>query len=214
MKTRSVALLSLLLWLPTLGVRAHDHLAGALRHRFEVRVGARHIDVSVHLTFFEAASNHEREDMDRDGDGSVSRTEIALYLKDRETSLSEAVSLEWSGRAESLIPLYPPRLDLEGNDHVGLARHSLVLHYFFPTPAGLKAGEEFSLRTGLWPGVRAIVSLQAHGEEGARVESPADNHAIWPATLSQTDRILRFRLLSPPGAPSDPPPPKPGQIPR
>jgi hypothetical protein len=214
MMTRIVALLSLLLCLPTVEVHAHDHLAGALRHRFDVRVGARHIDVSVHLTFFEAASRHEREDMDRDGDGRVSRTEVALYLKGCEASLSEAVSLEWNGRAESLIPLYPPRLDLEGNDRVGLARHSLVLHYFLATPAGLEAGQELCLRTGLWPGVRAIVSLQAHGEDSARFECPADNHAIWPATISQTDRILRFRVLSPPRLPSDPSLSKPVQSPR
>jgi len=189
----------------------HDLFADYIQHRVALTVGARHLDVTVQLTFFENGSEHEREHIDTDGDGRVSGGEVKRYLTAVEESSSRAVTLRVDGRPIALMPLYAPQLDLLGNNQVGRGHHLLTLCFFATTPADLVSGTEITIENRLWSGVRALAALRVEGRDGARLEAlPADD-PIYPPAPEGTTREFRSRLRTPPILPSAPPerPPDP-----
>ncbi len=196
----------LILW-PALTARSHDTLAGFLQHQVVLSLGAEHLDVTVHLTFFEDGSEHERAHMDTDQDGLLSREETGAYLKRLEPELARAVSLRVAGKAVALIPLREPELDLLGSARTGRWHHRLSLYYFAATPADLAAGTELVVEDHLWPTLRAVAMLHVTARDGARLEAVPLPEAWLPPARRDEARLFKARLLAPPRR--DPEQPRP-----
>jgi len=177
-------------------IGAHDFLTGYVQHRVELTVGAKHIDVTLRLTFFEDGSEHERRHMDSNNDGRLSRAEVQSYAEEVELTSEKNVKLEIDGRPVSLITLYPPDVDLLGESRVGRERHVLTLHLFARTPAELGAGAEVRIQDELWPELRAIPSLHVAGRDGSRLEPNRTIHGV----LADGKEAILFaaRVLKPP----------------
>jgi hypothetical protein len=161
-------------------------------------MGARHVDVTVQLTFFEEESERERKRIDTDQDDRLSRAEIDAYLQELESRLANAVTLTVNGRPLSLTPLRAMDLDLMGQNRSGQGHHRLTLYYFAPTPDNLKLGTEVIVHDGLWPRVRALGSIQTEGTHGCRVEALPPSDPIFPPAREGEARGFKARVLSPP----------------
>lgn len=180
--------------------RAHDSLAGYLRHHVTISLDARHVDVTVQLTFFEDGSAHEREQMDADQDGRLSRAETEAYLKQLEPQLGGALKLRVAGRPVDLVPLREPELDLLGYSRPGRWHHRLSLFFFAPTPPGLAAGAELVVEDRFWPGTRALGLLQVEGRDGARLEAVPPQDSLLPPARPGEAREFKARVVTPPKA--------------
>lgn len=183
---------------------SHDLFNAYIQHRVALTVGNRHVDVTVQLTFFEDSSEHEREHMDRNGDGRVTRNEIEAYIQEFEPDWAKAVSLRVGDRRLSLIPLREPEIDLLGNDGVGRGHHRLTLHFFVPTPDALRANVELVVENRLWPEARALASLRVEGRDCFRVESLAPSDPVHPPARGAEAREFRARILSAPDPGAEP----------
>lgn len=203
---RACAGLVCLLTLPlAMTARSHDTLAGFLQHQVVLSLGAEHLDVTVHLTFFEDGSEHERAHMDTDRDGLLSREETGAYLKRLEPELARAVSLRVAGNALSLVPLREPELDLLGSARTGRWHHRLSLYYFAATPADLAAGSELVVEDRLWPTLRAVAMLHVTARDGARLEAVPLPEAWLPPARRDEARLFKARVLAPPRPAPDQP---------
>lgn len=195
---------ALLLWIGWLGgavpASSHEVLAQYLQHRVAVTLGARHVDVTVELTFFEDGSAHEREHMDADGDGRLSRAETDAWLRQLEPRLAGAITLRLDGRPVALIPLRAPELDLLGDERVGRSHHRLTLFFFAPTPVDLVPGAEVVVEDRLWPKSRAVVVLQVEGRDGARLEAASLGDSLRLPAREGEPRMFKARVLTPPRA--------------
>lgn len=180
--------------------RAHDTLAGYLRHHVTISLDARHVDVTVHLTFFEDGSEHEREHIDANQDGQISRAETEAYLKQLEPQLADALKLHVAGKTADLVPLREPELDLLGHSRTGRWHHRLSLFFFAPTPSDLAAGAELVVEDRLWPGTRALGLFQVEGRDGARLEAVPLRDSLLPPARPGEAREFKARVVTPPKA--------------
>jgi hypothetical protein len=183
-----------------LSVAGHEVLTTYIQHRVGVVVAARYLDVTVELTFFEDGSEHEREHMDADGDGRLSRAETDAWLRQLEPRLAEAIKLRVDGRPVALIPLRAPELDLLGDWRVGRGHHRLTLFFFASTPPTWRPGAEVVVEDRLWPKVRALVALQVEGRDGARLEAVPFADSLLPPARDGEPRMFKARVLTPPRA--------------
>jgi len=182
------------------GAQGHEVLAAYIQHQVVITLSARYLDVTVHLTFFEDSSEHEREHMDSSKDGQLSRAETAAYLEQLQPKLAGALNVRVDGQPLTLAPLREPELDLLGHSRTGRWHHRLSLFFFAPTPARLPVGAELVLENRLWPGVRAVGLLQAEGRDGAKLEAVSLRDALLPPSSNSAPREFKVRLLAPPGA--------------
>jgi hypothetical protein len=155
-------------WAPE--AAAHDLFRAYVQHRLVVRVGAKYIDLSVELTFFEEWSCRERQLMDANRDGHISRSELESYLKKLAPIVSEQVGLRVGGHEVDLAPLYEPEVDLLGDDQTRPTRHRLRLFFFAARPATLRAGDELVIEDGLWPKAKALGRLEVEGQDGCALQ--------------------------------------------
>jgi hypothetical protein len=176
----------------------HDLFTAYLQHRVGIVVGARHVDVTVQLTFFEDGSEHERAHLDTSGDGRISRAEIERYEQDAETTLAQAVKLHMGGQLLELAPLCMPKLDLLGNNNVGRGHHQLTLRLFAPTLPSLQTGTELVVEDRLWPEMRALGSVHVEGRDGCRLEAEPPSDPLHPPARDGEAREFRARVVTPP----------------
>lgn len=187
---------------------AHDLLAAYLQHGVHLKVGARHIDLTLDLTFFEQPSVRERRLMDTNADGRVTHSELDAYLKRRTPELQKQVKLKVAEREVALVPLYDPEIELTSDQTSALPHHRLRLSFFAATPPGLNANDEIQVEDQLWAGVKSLVTLQAEGADGCQLlpETQVRDHA--GSNLPKAVGWLTFRCVKPPtprSAPASPP---------
>jgi hypothetical protein len=176
----------------------HDLFNAYVQHRIALTVSRTHVDVSVVLTFFEDSSEHEREHMDADGDGRVSRAELDAYVRSFEPAWSQAMAVRLGAHRWGLIPLREPVVDLLGNDRVGRGHHRLTLHFFLPTPPELRAGMELGIENQLWPEARALGALQVEGRDGFQLQSLAPADPVLPPMRENAPREFKVRMVAVP----------------
>ncbi len=203
-----------LVWLLCAGValgatrsaRGHNFLGEFIQHGIQLTVGAQHIDVTVDLTFFEEWSAREREAMDADDSGDITRVELENYLKRLAPQLARQVKLQFADRELALVPLYEPEIDLLGDNQVGPAHHRLRLFFFAPTPE-LRAGDELVIESDLWPEAKAIATPQSEGRDGCKLTTLISVDAGLTTFRSERETSLiqssRIEALDP-GAPPPP----------
>ena len=88
---------------------AHDLFAAYVQHSVHLTVGARDVDLTMDLTFFEEWSARERLAMDTDANGRISRWEVEAYVKKLAPRISRQVKLRVAGHELALVPLYEPK---------------------------------------------------------------------------------------------------------
>lgn len=200
-----------LLWLAWLAgglpapVGAHEFFSTCIQHGVHVAVGAKHIDVTVDLTFFEDWSARERAAMDRDGNGRITRVELEVYQKRWATELVQQVKMFIGGQELPFILLYDPEVDLLGNQTTDRAHHRLRLSLFVATPAGLHADDSLVIEDQLWPDAKVLPTLEAEGRDDCKLTteiSIATGTAVAPGAAS---RRFIFRCVKPPRAKVTPP---------
>jgi hypothetical protein len=136
--------------------------------------------------------------MDADADGRITRAEIEAYLKKLAPELSKQVELRVAGRELPLAPLYDPEADLLGNDKAIPGHHRLRLFFFAPTPATLRAGDEFVIEDRLWPEARALAYVAAEAQDGSTLEAEQSHDpALAPLRLGGA-HVFKVRCLKPP----------------
>jgi hypothetical protein len=184
----------------------HDLFNAYVQHRVALVISSAHLDVTVVLTFFEDSSEHEREHMDTNGDGRVSRAELDAYVQTYERAWSQAMVLRVGEDRWSLIPLREPVVDLLGNDRVGRGHHRLTLHFFLPTPPELQAGVEVVIESRLWPETRALGALQVEGRDGFQLQSLAPADPVHPPVRANKPREFKVRIVAVPDGELEPRP--------
>ena len=192
-------LASIVIGLPHTAV-GHDLFTAYVQHGVHLTVGARHVDLTLDLTFFEEWSARERLAMDTDGNGRISRREVETYVKQLAPRISRQMKLRVAGRELDLAPLYDPEVDLLANDKVGPGHHRLRLFFFAATPAGMQAGDEIVVEDSLWPKAKAIGTLQAEGRDGATIETKEIDDLVLASARPDEARLFKFRCLKPPPA--------------
>ncbi len=181
---------------------AHDLYTAFIQHRVQLEVGAQHIDLTLDLTFFEEWSSRERRLMDADKDGRITRAEIEWYLMKLAPALAKQVRLLVGGREVALAELYEPEVDLLGSDQAGPAHHRLRLFLFAPTPSTLGGTNGLVIDDRLWPDAKALVTLQAEGRDGCRLEPEKLADPTLPPAQTGEARVFKVRCLTPPKAQS------------
>ena len=185
--------------------QAHVLFTACIQHRIAVTIGAKYMDVTVQLTFFEEGSEHEREHIDANSDGRLSRAEIDAYLQELEPKLAKLVTMRIGGRPVALAPLRATEIDLLGQDRVVRGHHRLTLYYFAPTPQKLAPQTELIVEERLWPNVRALGSIQVEGKDGCRLEALPAGDPMYPPAKENEVRAFKARVLSPPTSPGPTP---------
>jgi hypothetical protein len=179
---------------------AHDLYAAYVQHSVHLTVGARYIDLTLDLTFFEQPSVRERALMDADANGHITRSELESFVRKLAPQIAEEVVLRVSGHEVSLVPLYDPEIDLLGNDRVGLAHHRLRLFFFAPTPAALRADADIVVEDLLWPETKVLGTLEIEGRDGCALQPEAPSDPACAPTSGGDARLFKVRCLSPPTA--------------
>jgi len=176
---------------------AHDVLRTCIQHEVRVAIGARHIDVTVDLTFFEEWSTRERRIMDADASGNITRAELESYVKKLAPSLAKELKLQVAGREVPLAPLYNPEVDLLANKGIGPAHHRLRLFFFAATPK-LHENDELGIEDHLWPEAKALATSEAEGRDGCIVRAERLVNAAPGLARGDDVRLFKFRCLKPP----------------
>jgi hypothetical protein len=179
---------------------AHDLYAAFVQHHVKIEVGAKHIDLTLDLTFFEEWSSRERQQMDADKDGRITRSEIEWYLMKHGPALASRVKMLVAGREVPLAELYEPEVELLGNNRAEPAHHRLRLFLFAPTPSTLRAGDSVVIEDRLWPQAQALITLDGAASDGGKSEAEKpDDPACAPAAAGAA-RVFTFRCVTPPEA--------------
>ena len=179
---------------------AHDLFTNYVQHSVHLTVGARHLDLTLDLTFFEEWSARERRTMDADANGRIARSELDSYLKQRAPQLSRQVKLRVAGRELQLAPLYDPEVDLMANDKIGPGHHRLRLFFFAPTPTMLRADDEIVVEDRLWPDAKVLGTVQVEGRDGCTLTTEIIiKPGLAPARPDEA-QLFTFRCLKPPVA--------------
>lgn len=171
-----------------------------VQHRVMISVGAKYVDVTVQLTFFEEGSEHEREHIDANRDGRLSRAEIDPYLKELEPKLAGLVTMRIGGRQAALTPLRASELDLLGQERVVRGHHRLTLYYFASTPEKLAANTELMVEDRLWPDARALGFIQAEGRDGCRMETVPLGDPVFAPLKNGESRCFKARIVAEPAS--------------
>jgi len=208
-RRRSVWLAVLLLAVTASGLRrdatAHDLFAAYVQHNVRLTVGARHIDLTLDLTFFEEPSLRERAVMDADANGHITRSELESYVRKLAPQLARQVVLRVASQEVPLVPLYDPEIDLLGNDRVGPAHHRLRLFFFAPTATALRTDTDIVVDDLLWPDTKALGTLQAEGRDRCVLETEKTSDPSFAPASGGEARLFKVRCLKPPTAPASSP---------
>lgn len=186
---------------------AHDLYTNYIQHSIHLTIGARHMDVTLDLTFFEEWSARERQVMDANANGRIARAELEAYLKRLAPELSGPVKLRVAGRELPLAPLYDPEVDLLANDQTGPGHHRLRVMFFTPTPTTLRAGDEIEVEDRLWPEAKILATAQVEGRDGCKLTTEIKVNPRSSSPRPDEARWFKFRCLKPPAA--NPTPRKP-----
>ncbi len=179
-------------------VGAHEFFSTCIQHNLRVAVGAKHIDVTLDLTFFEEWSARERAAMDQDANGNITRAELEIYQKRWAAQIVKQLTLFVAGREVPLILLYDPEVDLLGTQSTERAHHRLRISLFVATPAGLRADDQLVIDDQLWPDAKVLPTLEAEGRDGCKLTTEI-SIATKPAAVPGTEsRRFTFRCLKPP----------------
>jgi hypothetical protein len=179
---------------------AHDLFTNYVQHSVQLTVGARCLDLILDLTFFEAWSARERQAMDANADGHITRSELTAYLKKLAPELCRQIKLRVGGREVPLVPLYDPEVDLLANDQTGPGHHRLRLFFFAPTPTALQAGEEIIVEDRLWPEAKVLGTVQAEGRDGCTLTTEISINPDFASVRPDDARWFKFRCLKPPAS--------------
>lgn len=177
---------------------AHELFTAYVQHQVHLSVGARHIDLTLDLTFFEQWSARERQVMDANRNGSISRSELEAYLRQLAPTLAQQVKLRAAGRELELVPLYEPEADLLGQDQIGPGHHRLRLCFFAATPPTLRANEDLIVEDGLWPEAKMLGTPQAEGRDGCDLEATISISTGLVPSPPDHARRFSFRCARPP----------------
>lgn len=173
----------------------HEVLQAYVQHRLQLSVQRDSLDLQVELTFFEEWSEHERRRMDGNADGRVERSEVVRYVAQLAGELGECVELTAGGIALELVELHDPEVDLLGHDQVSGGHHRLRLAWFARRPTGFVPGTEVTVIDRLWPGARAIMSVQPADERSrGRLRLVTGVGMESNAALAGTSRSICWRF--------------------
>lgn len=207
--SRALVALGALVWLSSSAglppAHSHEVFTGFVQHQVRLVAGARHMDLTLELTFFEDGSEHERDHLDANGDGYIRRPEIDAYVRRIEPELPQQVRLVVAGRCVPLLSLDTPRLDLLGNNRTGRGHHRLSVFLFAPTPPGLTPGAELVVEDRLWPSLRAMGTLVIEARDGAQFEVRPLADPFFPPARPGEARRFTARCIQPPRMPAPSP---------
>jgi hypothetical protein len=183
--------------------RGHEAFSQYIWHRAQISVNAKHVDVTLELTFFEVWSTRERRRMDANRDGRVQRSELDQYTTQLRATVQTAMSLRIGGECATLIPLYDPEISLLGSDIVEGGHHQLTLRFFAPLPDKFAVGSAISLEERLWSEAQSLAEFSPAPDSVGRVECEKVADRVFS---SPTNEALHFtaRLIARAGSPSIP----------
>ncbi len=168
---------------------AHTSLEGYVRESVSVSVGAVNIDIAIQFSFPAALSLAERQLMDRDGDGKLSKQERETYLNGVQARAEQQLRLSVNGQAAMLMPLEDPVLDLQDAPDVEAHPHALRLAWFARVPQGFGLGGTVALDCGLWTDAPLLVSVSTDGADGIRFQT-VDAQGLRPPSKG----VAEFRI--------------------
>jgi hypothetical protein len=175
---------------------AHTSLEAYVRENISISVGRENIDVRIQFSFPADLSLKERQTMDRDGNGKLSKEEKAAYLDDIQAQAERLLQLSINGTRATLIPLADPELDLEDASNVEDHPHELRLAYFARVPKDFGVGGAITLDSGLWTNAPLMVSVATAGADGTRFQTtdkkglrpPSKDAALFRVTEARCTR--------------------------
>jgi hypothetical protein len=168
---------------------AHEAFREYIWHHVQLDVTARHVDVTVELTFFEDWSFRERQRMDTNKDGLIQRSEVEAYATKIAVAIIPHVSLLVAGQPVALIPLYSPEVNLLGRDTLQGGHHRLTLRFFSAIPKELSIGSSITIEDRLWPEARSLADISTRGGAAGSLDGGKVTDRSFP---SGVEDALRF----------------------
>lgn len=168
---------------------AHTSLERYVRESIFISVSAENVDIRVRFSFPAALSLTERQSMDRDGDGAISKKEQETYLKAVQTRARDQLRLSLNGKTATLIALEDPLLDLQDAPGVEAHPHELCLAYFARIPKDFGIDGAISLDSGGWAGMPLMLSVFTETADGIRIRSTVSQGLMQPTEDGAMVRI-------------------------
>ena len=156
---------------------AHTSLERYVRETVSVSVGTENIDIRIQFSFPSDLSLAERQRMDRDGDGKISKQEKDAYLTDFQARAERLMRMTVNGKTLPLIPLEDTVLDLEDAPGVEAHPHELRLACFARMPKNFAVGGTIVLESGLWAEAPLMVAVSMETAGGIRFHA-ADTQGL------------------------------------
>lgn len=145
---------------------AHPELGSYLQHRIILRADADHVALVIEVSFDGERSLRERESIDSDKSGTLSKPEREAYLHRIEAEAEQRIRLTVNNESVRLVPLYAPELDLFDSRDMERHPHLLRLSYFAPVKCA--PGDVITIDDTLWPDYPAIMLAEPGGREGLK----------------------------------------------
>ncbi|NOZ74179.1 MAG: hypothetical protein GXO90_02220 [FCB group bacterium] len=158
-------------------ILAHEVLKKYIHHNIVMYVGRNNIDIELSLEFYEKNSLMERQRMDVNQDGKITKNEIDKYLASLSKQFENGLNLTIDNRKVELFTLYDPKIEFLKNNLVTPTTHIIRLTYFARTPKSFAAKSKLVLEDYLWSSIPLISRFNVIGKDSIHVvaaESDSD----------------------------------------
>jgi len=170
---------------------SHPPFPAYIQHQTGIYIGSQNIDIELELTFFNTVALRERNDMDADDDGQISREETIHYLKAHEEGFLDSLRLRINQQSLPIVSLYEPEMDLLADTRTAPSPFLIRLYYFSHTPQELASGGTVELDDRLFPTDPAVCHwFFTLSDESAPQEKPHAGYWLSPKYETQPRRAL------------------------
>ena len=176
------------------GAVAHESLEHYVQFTMVSTFNEGNQDTVRRATFTGERALEERRTMDQDGDGRISTEELRAYLEQLGAAWCEQITLRAEDSALTLIPLYEPEANLEGD--LGVTRHplSLSLSGFARVPDGIAPTRQLTLENRLFPESPAIMIWEVYRRGEGEERLLGRRQEAFPVKEDATKRTGTLRL--------------------
>lgn len=179
-----------------LSAAAHPSLSEYVQHDVTLEAGAKYLDLTLRLTFFDRHAELQEAFLDRDGDGRFSSAERAAYRSELLKAAEKQLTLDAGGVPLELLPLYDPEITADPPDPAANPprQFEVRLKFFARLPADTRDGAALAVRDGLFPEFPALAGFHVVGKDARHLTAESDGHNLARPADAKQPLVLDARL--------------------